>query len=65
MSHLLKILRLGLEASETNVKVHYQQLSRKYHPNKNDPTTTGLTATEDYDFFKLLHNAHEYLNERT
>jgi DnaJ-class molecular chaperone len=34
MSHLLKILGLGLDASETEIKVHYRQLARKYHPDK-------------------------------
>jgi DnaJ-domain-containing protein 1 len=35
MSHSLKILGLGLDASETEIKVHYRQLARKYHPDKN------------------------------
>ena len=42
--------------SEMEIKVHYRQLARKYHPDKNDPTATGLTATEASDFFKLLNN---------
>ena len=64
MSHSLKILGLGLGASEMEIKVHYRQLARKYHPDKNDPTATGLTTTEASDFFKLLNNANEYLKER-
>jgi DnaJ-class molecular chaperone len=63
MSHSLKILWLGLGASEMEIKVHYRQLARKYHPDKNDPTVTGLTATEASDFFKLLNNTNEYLKE--
>jgi len=54
MSHSLKILGLGLGASEMEIKVHYRQLARKYHPDKNNPTATGLTVTEASDFFKLL-----------
>jgi DnaJ-class molecular chaperone len=46
------------------IKVHYRQLAHKYHPDKNDPTATGLTATEASDFFKLLNNTNEYLKER-
>jgi len=45
------------------IKVHYPQLARKYHPDKNGPTATGLTATDASDFFKLLNNANEYLKE--
>ena len=64
MSHSLTILGLGLGASEMEIKLHYRQLARKYHPDKNDPATTGLTAAEASDFFKLLNNANEYLKER-
>ena len=64
MFHSLTILGLGLGASETEIKVHYRQLARKYHPDKKDPAITGLTATEASDFFKLLNNAQAYLKER-
>ena len=64
MFHLLNILGLGLGASKIEIKVHYQQLARKYHPDKNDHATTGLTTAEASDFFKLLNNANEYLKER-
>ncbi len=46
MSHSLEILGLGLSASETEIKVHYRQLARTYHPDKNDPTPIGLTTAE-------------------
>ena len=62
--YLLGILGLGLGASETDIKVHYRQLARKYHPDKNNSAITGLTATEASDFFKLLNNAQAYLKER-
>ncbi len=64
MSHLLKILGLGLGASETEIKVQYQQLMRMYHPDKNDSAATRLTTAEASDFFKLLNNANEYLKEK-
>ena len=63
MFHSLMILELGLGASETEIKVHYRQLARKYHPNKNEPVITGLTVTEASDFFKLLNNVQAYLKE--
>ena len=31
---------------QTEIKVHYRQLARKYHPDKNNPDITGLTAIE-------------------
>jgi len=58
------ILGLGLGASETEIKVHYRQLARTYHPDKNDPATTGQTAKEASEFFKLLNNANDYQKER-
>jgi DnaJ-class molecular chaperone len=64
MSHLLKILGLGLGAFETEIKVYYRQLARKYNQDKNDSTTTGLTAEDAMEFFKLLNNANDYLKER-
>ena len=64
MSHSLKILGLGLGASEMEIKRQYRQLGRKYHPDKNDTTVAGLTMTEASDFFKLLNNANEFLKER-
>ena len=63
MSHSLKILGLGLGASEMEIKVQYRQLARTYHPDKNDTTVTGLTMTEASDFFKLLNTANEYLKD--
>jgi hypothetical protein len=64
MFQSLTILGLGLGASETEIKVHYRQLARKYHPDKNNPATTGLNASEASTFFQLLNNAHEYLKDR-
>ena len=64
VSHSLKILGLGLGASETEIKVHYRQLTRKYHPDNNDCAAIGLTMKEATEFFKLLNNANDYLKER-
>jgi len=63
MFQSLTILGLGLGASETEIKVYYRQLARKYHPGKNDPTITGLNAAEASSFFQLLNNAHKYLKD--
>jgi hypothetical protein len=64
MSQSLTILGLGFGASETEIRVHYRQLARKYHPDKNSPAITGLSASEASAFFQLLNNAHEYLKDR-
>jgi DnaJ-class molecular chaperone len=59
MSHSLKFFGLGLGASKMEIKVHYRQLARKHHPDKNDTALTGLTTAKASDFFKLLNNANE------
>ena len=64
MFQSLMILGLELGASETEIKVHYQQLARKYHPDKNDTAITGLTTSEASTFFQLLNTTHQYLNDR-
>jgi len=61
MSYALKLLGLGLGALEIEVKIHYRQLAREYHPDKNNQEVTGLTLTEALDFFKLLNNANMFL----
>jgi len=58
------ILGLGFGASETEIKVHCRQLVRKYHPDKNDPAITGLSASKASAFFQLLNNVHEYIKDR-
>ena len=63
MFHSLTILGLGLGASEMEIKVNYRQLARRYHPDKNNTTLTGLTMPEASNFFKLLNNANEYLKD--
>ena len=60
----LKILGLGLGATEREVKIKYRQLSRKYHPDKHNSEETGITDEEAADFFKLINNAQAYLRER-
>jgi len=59
----LKIFGLGLGASETEVKIKYRQLSRKYHPDKHDPSITGMTDSEAQHFMQLLNSAMSYLRE--
>ena len=58
-----KILGLGIGASETEVKVAYRTLSRIYHPDKHDPSRTGMTNEKASDRFKLINNANQYLRE--
>ena len=63
MSQSLAILGLGFGASETEIKVHYQQLVCKYHPDKNDPAITGLNIPKASAFFQLLINVQGYLKD--
>jgi curved DNA-binding protein CbpA len=47
----LKILDLGLGASEIEAKVKYRQLARIYHPDKNNQAETGHTTEEASEFY--------------
>ena len=46
LEHSFKALGLGLGATETEVKVAYRTLAQIYHPDKHDPTQTGLTHAD-------------------
>ena len=59
----LKILGVGLGATETEVKVKYRALSRINRPDKHDSTKTGMTYEEAENFFKLINNVQAYLQE--
>ncbi len=61
LEHSFKALELGLGATETEVKVKYCTLARIYHPDKHDPTRTGMTHAEASEYFKLINNAQAYL----
>jgi DnaJ-class molecular chaperone len=61
LEHSFKALGLGLGATETEVKVRYCALARIYHPDKHDPTRTGMTQAAAADYFKLINNAQAYL----
>jgi hypothetical protein len=59
----LKILGLGLGASERKVKLAYRRLACLYHPDKWEHvrTATGMTLQETTTHFQLLNNAHAFL----
>ncbi len=63
LEHSLKVLGLGLVASEMEVKVQYCALVRIYHPDKHDPARTGMIHKAAADFFKKINNANSYLQE--
>jgi hypothetical protein len=46
LEHSFKALGLGLGATETEVKVRHPMLAQIYHPDKFDPSQTGLTQLE-------------------
>ena len=63
LAHSFKALGLGLGATETEVKVAYRALARIYHPDKHDPTRSGMTHVEASEYFKLINIAQAYLCE--
>ena len=60
----LKILGLGLGASECEVKSAYRRLACLYHPDKWEQAreTTGMTLQETNTHFQLLNNAQAFLH---
>ena len=56
LEHSFKALGLGLG-------VAYRALTRIYHPDKHDPTRTGMTQAEASEYFKIINNAQAYLCE--
>jgi DnaJ-class molecular chaperone len=63
LKHLFKVLGLGLGANETEVKVRYCALAQIYHPDKHNPTRTGMTQEAATDYFKLINDSQAYLCE--
>jgi DnaJ-class molecular chaperone len=61
LEHSFKVLGLGLGTTGTEVKVKYCALAQIYHPNKHDPTRTGMTQEAASNYFKLINNAQAYL----
>lgn len=59
----MKVLGLGLGASETEVKVSYRAMSRRFHPDKHDSSETGMSDAEATEFFQLINNANSFLRE--
>ena len=63
LEHSFKVLGLGLDATETEVKVQYRALARIYHPERHNSAQTGLTHLEASQYFQLISNANSYLCE--
>jgi preprotein translocase subunit Sec63 len=59
----LKILGLGLGASEREVKLAYQRLASIFHPDKWEHShhTTRMTLPETTAHFQLLNNTQSFL----
>jgi DnaJ-class molecular chaperone len=62
----LKILDLGLGASERDVKLAYRRLASIFHPDKWEHSrhTTGMTLPETTVHFQMLNNAQSFLRSR-
>jgi DnaJ-class molecular chaperone len=61
MCHALKLMGLGLGASEAEAKIWYRQMAREYCMDKYNQEVMGLTAAEAWDLFKLLNNASMFI----
>jgi len=63
MNDSLGFLGLKPNASEREVVVVCRKLAWKCHPDKNDPSLTGLNAAQATAYFQLLNNAFSYVRE--
>jgi curved DNA-binding protein CbpA len=63
LEHSFKVLGLGHGATETEVKLAYRALAQIYHPDKHDPTRTGMKQAVASEYFKIINNAQAYLCE--
>ena len=54
-------LSLEHNATSREVKIKFRQLSRIYHPDKHNPTNTGMSNVEAQEFFQKINNAQELL----
>jgi DnaJ-class molecular chaperone len=59
--HSFNALGVGVGATETEVKVRYCVLAQIYHPDKHNPTRTGMTQAAAANYFKLINNTQAYL----
>ena len=59
----LGILRFSMNeiVTEHMVRRRYMELARKFHPEKNNPTTSGRNREEATTYFQLINNAQQYL----
>ena len=66
MYNSLKILGLGLGASEQEVKLAYRRLTSIFHLDKWEHSrhTTGMTLPETTAHFQMLNNAQSFLQSR-
>ena len=48
-------------ATSREIKIKFRQLSRIYHPDKHDPSKTGMANAEAQNFFQKINNAQELL----
>ena len=57
------VLGLEIPASERDVRIRFRQLSRIYHPDKHNPSQTGMSNADAVEHFQNLNNAQELLME--
>ena len=59
----LQTLNLESCAISREVNIKFKQLSSIYHPDKHDPSKTGMTNAEVQNFFQRMKNAQELLTD--
>ena len=47
--------------TENKVRRRYMELARKFHSDKNNPTTSGRNREEATTYFYLINNDQQYL----
>ena len=51
-------------STEWDIKTQYRIFSIIYHPDKNDPESTGMKLNQVEEYFKNVNNAYKYIRSQ-